>query len=410
MSEDLSHDAHLRAALRHAPDHALAPPAGVSQTILNAARQLHKPVRPALTPSPAVRITVAPPRAIAWLRLWFASPRLAGGLATGLVAALGLGLWIDLDREPVIDRAPVEAAKEKRSSEATPAAPPAVGSGGAGAGDRSAELAAVQQRAPDAPPASRAKRSADAAPTAPQITRNVDPAPPAARTAPPERRDNRSRVARESESDLAKVAPPATAPSPPAAAPTAAARAEPAPAMAEAAPVPAEITPAAPTASPAATDAQQRDAAARSDLRMSSAAGRAAAVAGARAPAVDSATSAETGIAASPAFVLLRRVRSELGNASARWTWMPPGKAAIVPLDEAGHEWLARVVQASRARWNDTTERAGPGEALEVRWWRDDWPQATLRIEADGLRWVEHNGRIRHAPLDAATLQRLRSP
>ena len=67
MSDDLSHDTHLRAALRHAPDHALAPPAGVSQTILNAARQVHRPARAAATPAPAVRITAARPRALAWL-------------------------------------------------------------------------------------------------------------------------------------------------------------------------------------------------------------------------------------------------------------------------------------------------------------------------------------------------------
>ncbi|HEX6720360.1 MAG TPA: hypothetical protein VF107_02260, partial [Burkholderiaceae bacterium] len=77
--------------------------------------------------------------------------------------------------------------------------------------------------------------------------------------------------------------------------------------------------------------------------------------------------------------------------------------------DADADAWLARVTQASRAHWTDATERAGPGDALEVRWWRDDWPQATLRIEADGLRWIEHNGRTRYAPLDPTTLQRLRN-
>src|SRR5687767_15184044 len=123
MSKDLSHDPHLRAALRHAPDHALVPPAGVSQTILNAARRVHKPARPAATPAPAVRITAARPRALAWLVQWFASPRLAGGLATGLVAALGLGLWIDLGREPVIDRTPEPSPQALRTRDATPPAP-----------------------------------------------------------------------------------------------------------------------------------------------------------------------------------------------------------------------------------------------------------------------------------------------
>ena len=116
-------------------------------------------------------------------------------------------------------------------------------------------------------------------------------------------------------------------------------------------------------------------------------------------------------------LTLLRRSRSEMGNGRARWTWMPPGKAAIVPLDEAAHEWLARVAQASRGRWTDTTERAGPGEALEVRWWRDDWPQATLRIEVDGLRWIEHSGRSparaarrRHVAAPAQPLKHARGP
>jgi len=67
------------------------------------------------------------------------------------------------------------------------------------------------------------------------------------------------------------------------------------------------------------------------------------------------------------------------------------------------------VLQATRGRWSDTSDRAGTGDAVEARWWRDDWPQATLRIEADGVRWIEHNGRIHYAPLDAATLLRLRN-
>jgi hypothetical protein len=408
VSEDLSHDAHLRAALRHAPDHALAPPAGVSQTILNAARQLHKPTRPAATPAPAVRITVAPPRAIAWLRLWFASPRLAGGLATGLVAALGLGLWIDLGREPVVERAPLGQATDVRSSDAIAAAPPALEPSGPSADDRRKEHAAAHQpAAKSAQTTSRARLSADA--SVAQLMRNVEPAPheaPAARTAPPERRENR--VARESEDASGKMVPPAAVPPAAARAPTPAPRPEPAVVAAKAAPAPPESSGTAPLATAqATTDAQQR-ATVRSDSRMSSAAGRAAAVAGAQAAAIDGAAAAEA--AASPAATLLRRSRSETASGHARWTWMPPGRAAIVPLDEAGHEWLTRVAQAARERWTDTTERAGPGNALEVRWWRDDWPQGTLRLEVDGMRWIEHNGRTWRAPLDQASLQRLRGP
>jgi hypothetical protein len=353
MSDDLSHDPHLRAALRHAPDHALAPPAGVSQTILNAARQVHQPARPAATPGPAVRVTVAPPRAIAWLRQWFASPRLAGGLATGLVAALGLGLWLDLEREPVLDRAPVHAAKEPTRFDTAPEAERAVPA-------PSPEPAAVAERRPDAP----------AAP------------PPAAEAA---RAKRAQRVAEaKAERAPAAAAPAPATPAPAAPAPAAPVpRSEPAPSVAE------ERGAAQKSAAQPSADAALRDALAPNTARLSAAAADGA---------------------ASPASALLRRARAELANGSARWTWMPPGKAAIVPLDGAAQDWISRAAQAAGTRWTDTTERAGPGDALEVRWWRDDWPQATLRIESEGLRWIEHSGPIRYAPLDAATLQRLRGP
>jgi hypothetical protein len=389
VSNDLSHDPHLRAALRHAPDHALVPPAGVSQTILNAARQVHKPARPAATPAPAVRITVARPRALARLHQWFASPRLAGGLATGLVAALGLGLWIDLGREPVIDRAPVRSAQELRSSDATPVAP-AIEPGGAAA-DAAREVQpapAAPTARPETPRARRAERAAEA-----KVERRND-APPAVRQAPasptpaPERHEDS--VAHEAEPALAQSAPPAAA--------------LPAPA---AEPAPAEPLAAQGPATQAAGDAPQRAEATKSDQRMSLAAGRA--VAGARASALESGSAADAVAAASPAFTLLRRARGEEAASSARWSWKPPGSPMMGAFDDAGQAWLARVVQATRGRWTDATDRIGLGDAVEARWWRDDWPQATLRIEADGVRWIEHNGRIRYAPLDAATLQRLRS-
>ncbi|HET9206513.1 MAG TPA: hypothetical protein VFO28_09780, partial [Burkholderiaceae bacterium] len=300
MSEDLSHDPHLRAALRHAPDHALAPPAGVSQTILNAARHVHKPARPAATPAPAVRITVAPPRAVAWLRQWFASPRLAGGLATGLVAALGLGLWIDLGREPVVDRAPPAPANEQRASDAAPVEQP-VSRDRADMSSRTAELTRnVETVTPNAahetPPV---KRGANEA----KVERRVErvplqhSAPPAA--AAPQRRED---PASEPERALAKATPAEPETQTAVSTPRAMAPTAPAP---SAAPAPA-VADAPAGAQKAASDAveAQREVAARSDMRMSSAAGRAAALAGARAPAGE--PLAETAAAASPAFTLLR--------------------------------------------------------------------------------------------------------
>ena len=124
---------------------------------------------------------------------------------------------------------------------------------------------------------------------------------------------------------------------------------------------------------------------------------------------VESGSTADAAADASPASALLRRARSESATGSARWSWMAPGAPAVAPFDAAGQAWMTRVVQATRGRWVDTAERAGAGDAVEARWWRDDWPQATLRIEADGVRWIEHSGRMRYAPLEPAALQRLRA-
>jgi hypothetical protein len=385
-SDDLSHDTHLRAALRHAPDHALAPPAGVSQTILNAARQVHRPMRAAATAAPVVRVTVARPRALAWLHQWFASPRLAGGLATGLVAALGLGLWFDLAEQPLIEPAPVGAQSEARSR------PDATGPSGADANDTRVAQAPPPAPAPVAEPetarAKRAPRTADTGQRKVERAERPAPAPAPEPAAAP--RDDSS--AREAEA-MAKASPPAVA-APPAPAP-----------MADTAGAP---QPGAPTAAAEiARLAQLRDSSSRSEQRMLSAAGRAAAAA---APETARTSASEAVVAASPAFALLRRARSELNGGHARWAWTPPGSPLMAPFDDAGQAWLARVVQAAHGRWTDAAERGALGDAIEVRWWRNDWPQATLRIEADGVRWIEHGGRIRHAPLDAATLQRLRSP
>jgi len=114
--------------------------------------------------------------------------------------------------------------------------------------------------------------------------------------------------------------------------------------------------------------------------------------------------------AASPALTLLRRARAEIEAGSARWTWQPPTATSMQPFDDAGQAWLVRVVQAARGRWVDVADRGAALAADEVRWWRDGWPHATLRIEAEGLRWLEPNGRVRYAPLDAAALQALRTP
>jgi hypothetical protein len=122
--DGLVHDEYLRAALRHAPDHGLTPPSSVTQNILAAARQVHRPARRAAAPVPA-RATISGPSRWRDLLRFFGSPRWAGGFATGLVAALVVGLWID-DELPSPVAAPPEAGATARRDAADPS--PAVSS------------------------------------------------------------------------------------------------------------------------------------------------------------------------------------------------------------------------------------------------------------------------------------------
>jgi len=376
VSDDLAHDAHLRAALRHAPDHALAPPSGLSQTILAAARQAHRPVRPAPAPPPVQMRPAGPRPLVRWLRRLFA-PRWAGAWAAGLVAALGLGLWLDLGVQPVLERPTVVAERGeqlKAASAHTEAAPAANSSSDTASG---AVLAAAK-----------------AAPPAPAAENTVAAATPRAASrggegAARQRRDTKLAESTRSEA----VSPSSEAP-----------RHDAAPAQPAAS--------GAVAAAPAADRAVDTVAATRARAAVAAPAAAPPATAQTNAQPAMAPRTAEVGdalAAASPALTLLRRAQAELASGSARWTWIAPGAATMAPLDDAAQAWLSRVVQLTRGRWVDVGERGEALDALEARWWRDGWPHATLRIEAQGLRWIEPSGRIRYAPLDAAALQRLRS-
>ena len=365
MSEDLAHDAHLRAALRHAPDHALSPPSGLSQTILAAARQVHRPARATPAPSPMGRRAAPTQRLRAWLRRLFA-PRWAGAWAAGLVAALGLGLWLDLGLQPTIER-PAAVATGGAQPEA--AAPAEVARGptsqnGSVAGD--ARVAELSKAATPAP-ARRGEVGAGVAQQRAAVDASRDLAALQDSTAPQ------------------PATPPALAVAPEASQP---AHQMAAPAAKAAAQSPAPLA-----------DAHAGEPSARNAAGLRAAPGEA-----------HKAEVGDAAPAASPALTLLRRAQAELAAGSATWTWAAPGRAAaMAPFDDAAQAWLRRVVQGARGRWLDVSERGESLAALEVRWWRDGWPHATLRIEPDGLRWIEPGGRIRYAPLDPATLQRLRS-
>ena len=386
MSEDLAHDAHLRTALRHAPDHALVPPSSVSQAILGAARQAHRPARATPAPPPPRMRAAHAPMWRTWLRQ-LTSPRWAGGWAAALVAALGLGLWLDLEVQPVVEH----------PSAVAPAPGPARANAGAlpetpvprAVEPRDPVAASVDERAPQE--SASALRKSAPVPTA-KAERQAMARNETARTATQQRADS---TRSETQGPRNPDAPVTPAPAPVGGTDS------------TSAPMPPPATAQLPAAPPAPADSgvgAQRAAAAQPELQ-----------ARASTPSVDelrlSAASRGGGApqpAASPLLTLLQRVRADSAAGSVRWTWVSPGGAAPVPFDDAGQAWLQRLMQAARGRWSDVAERGETAEATEVRWWRDGWPHATLRIEADGLRWFDANGRIRYAPLDASTLQRVR--
>jgi hypothetical protein len=155
--DDLPHDEHLRAALRHAPDRDAAAPAGLSERILAEAR--------AAAPAP---VAAARPGFVERWRGWWSRPVAAGAFASLLIAGFVGLMW-----------------REGPPPEALPG------------GDTAAPAAAPAPApmAEQAPPA--------AAPT---------PLPPPQPQRPPERR-------REREATAAKPAAPAPAPAPAAAPP-----------------------------------------------------------------------------------------------------------------------------------------------------------------------------------------------
>ncbi len=333
------HDEFLRAALRHAPDHALTPPSGVSQAILAAARRVHLNPRPA--PAPAAPLHAPVRRHVPWhARLqWLLTPRWAGSLAAGLVGALVLGLWFEQDLPG-----------------------PTVSS------DRDAAIAHSERTPPAAPPA-----PAPAAAPAPAPATTSTPAPPA----------------QESATRSAGSAEPAR--------------------QGGVAPMPRDA------AAPKRTDKAQEGAVAAADTLAKA---EAESTLRREVPAARAATNearrqaepapAAVPAAASPALTLWRRSTAESAARSAIWTWQPGDAPSPRSFDADAQAWLLRLVQAARGRWVDVAEASNGEAATEVRWWRDDQPHARLRIESEGLRWIEPSGRIRYAPMEPAALARLR--
>lgn len=388
-------DEHLLAALRHAPDHGLTPPSRVTQAILAAAEQVHRAPAPAVVAPPPVRVPPVRRVTLAERLQALLAPRWAGSVAAGLVAALVVGLWYEEELPPPVsrERAAAPAANEARSP--APAQPSVVQS--------------------DAPAAARQPSPPQPSPPQPSPPLAVQPQPEPPQAVPPARRtanrDDAGRVPAASTSATA-VAKRAPEPAVQAAADTASPPAAPGPAApAVTAPPPSPAPMAAGPAAPLAAEASRR---AGSAVATAAAASDSA---GAGAQAFDAlrgsappAALAGGVAAASPALTLLRRVRADAESRGAIWTWQPGASTTARSFDADAQAWLGALVYAARGRWVDVAERSDGSDAIDVQWWRNDEAVALLRIERQGLRWIEPSGRVRHAPMTADELVRLRLP
>lgn len=348
-------DAHLQAALRHAPDAALAPPAALDELIL---REAHAKLRGDTPPASAAG------RRSPLMRWWdwLAQPAAATSMAGLMVAGLAAVLWH-------YQGGPVAVEEATRPTVAITAEPPATAPAAGSAApvlaqapqppERSAPAAKTAPAMPAAKDARSARADAGAAPSAQDLTlerRAVAAAPPAPMPEPPP-----------------VMAPPAQ---------VAAAVPPPMPAAPVAPPAPVALAAAKPAARAEAADA------ARSGLPVEPAPATAAAPAAAaqgyapslRAGAAEMATAAAA--AAPPGLVELR---ARLNAEPQRWTWQR-GDAAPRPVDAAVQAWLAQLDRAVGGRWQPHADTGAGRDLLALR--RGDAGLQRLRLDGERLIWL----------------------
>ncbi|MBC7994180.1 MAG: hypothetical protein H7Z15_13185 [Rhizobacter sp.] len=165
-------DAHLRAALRHAPDADVQPPPALSALIL---KEAQAKARDASTPA---RV----PRHPLWsVWDWLARPSVATGFAGVMVATLVGLMWWDQPMDEAMPRPPVPAAA--RAPASAPASAPA-----ATTPPPAAPMAEATRPAPEPAPAPQRKSApvtqpAPAAAPAPEVAAREEAATPVAREA-----------------------------------------------------------------------------------------------------------------------------------------------------------------------------------------------------------------------------------
>lgn len=346
---DEERDAHLRQALRHAPDAQLKPPPALSELILKEARAK---ARDASAPARAPR------HPLLGIWDWLARPSVATGFAGVMVATLIGLMWWDQPMDEAMPRPPAPAG--------APAAPPAP----VAPASPAAPITEVTRPAPATDPARAQQRKsapaakpAPAAAPAPEVAAREEAAAPAVvGTAQP---------ARETAPPVALSAPPpAPAPAPAAAADTATAGAA---AMSR--------------AKSLDESKRQRSMASADTLNQA----------------------AKTEAREAEMHRSIASVRAAIAAEPARWAWQRSSGAASQGMNDAVYAWLVTLESATGTRWQTRAERdtaapLGP----ELLLLHDGRVQHSLRLSEGGV-WWKSGPNTWQAELTAAQLAALQT-
>lgn len=345
---DEERDAHLRAALRHAPDAQLQPPPALSELILKEARAK---ARDAAAP------TRAPRHPLLGIWDWLARPSVATGFAGVMVATLIGLMWWDQPMDEAMPRPPAPAAAPAPAPAPVVSPPP------------TAPIAEAARPAPTPQPTPAPAAQRKSVPAA-------KPAPPAA--PPPER------AAREEAAAPNVVG--AVQPAREAAPPVALAAPPPAPAPADAADTA--------TAGAAAVSRTKSFDESKRQRSMASA------------DTLNKAARTEAREAEPRGSIA--QVRATIAAEPARWAWQRSGPAAQ-GMNDAVYAWLAQLESATGTRWQTRAERDTTAPlGRELRLLRDGRVQHSLRLSEQGVSWESGQNAWR-VELTAAQLAELQA-
>ena len=344
ISRDDPRDAHLLAALRHAPDRDVRPPAQITAAILGQARESLRP-RPAGWPAWRESLRSA------FARLWQPAPMAAfGTLALATLIGVMWGGQDVPDATPSLRPAPAVA-------------PPAPASAVGGLAVAPPPPESTRADAKVAAPLPTARAIAAAKPAA--ATKAVDAG--AQQGAAQERHDQPETTG------------------------TTVAEAVPAPAtQAPAAARVAEAPPQREARGASLTDAMPAAARARSE---------------AAAPAIGANAGPNARAGAAPLASVGAEIDAVVNSEPARVRWRVAAQR-LVAHDAAQRQWWSTLVQATQGRWQTAAPGSASGaESEPMTLLIDGAPRGSLSFEPQAVVWRDANGAAWRAPIAAETLR-----